>query len=91
MYASIIQHPKFSGIFDNYFLTYPRLDDVLADIDWNLAREPRQGAVIEDSCRVYKTNPTPDTPSFWILYEYDEALNQVTLLSMRPVPKLPEF
>ena len=84
MYAGLVQHPRFSQKLDEYREIYARMDDVWADIDFKLGRDPRLGVQIEDTeFRVYETDTIGDTPSFWILYTHEPEKRHVTLLSIK--------
>ena len=83
--ADIIHDDIYTQKTASYRGNHPRMEDVLALIDWDLARDPKQGTDIGECCRVYKTTPIHRTPSFWVLYSYNEAAHEVTLLSLEAV------
>lgn len=57
-----------------YSWTHKRLDDVLADLYFSLARQPEVFPAISDtSLSVAKTAVYPDVPSHRIFFTYDDT------------------
>lgn len=83
--AEITQELSFSAKFDTYREKHKRLDDVHASIDFLLARDPKQGTIVTDDFRVVKTTPICETPSFWVLYRYEEENGNIFLLSIEAI------
>ncbi|MBZ0221049.1 MAG: hypothetical protein K8I01_11535 [Candidatus Methylomirabilis sp.] len=83
--AEIVQESSFTEQFDSISTKYKRLEDVHAGLDWALARDPKQGTVVDGKIRVFKTTAVGETPGFWVLYKYDEEAHKVHYLALKPI------
>ncbi len=89
--AEIIHEKSYDEKADLLEGNPPRLTDVMAAIEWSLARDPKQGTELEPGYRVYKTTSIYKTPAFWVLYKYEEASHKVFLMSLEAVKKVAEL
>lgn len=80
----IVEENFFQEKVDVLRKQYPRLEEVLKDVTWQLSRSPYEGEDVpfENFHRIYKTFPTWDTPSFWFLYRIDESTRTIYLISV---------
>lgn len=85
-YAQIIQEHTFSEAIDQLHNSYTRMSDVHAAIDFALGKQPLLGTSCyeEPDHYVFKTTGIGNTPSFWVLYRYDENTNTIYVLSISP-------
>ncbi len=89
--ATIVQEKSFEKLFDSFLKKYKRLADVHAGLDWALARDPKQGTIIDGEIRVFKTTPVGEAPGFWVLYKYDEKNHKVHYLSIQAIEQSEEI
>jgi len=68
---------------------YPRIYDVKDAVSWELSKRPDVGLLLpsETSYRVFNTFSVGDSPTFTVLYKYDEKndVNNIYLLGIRPI------
>jgi len=85
-YAQLIQEIIFSEKIDFLYKKYSRIFDVHAAIDFTLGKNPLQGTscTAEPEHYVYQTTEIGNTPSFWVLYRYDQAERTIYLISIIP-------
>ena len=62
------------------------MDEVYDSLTWDLSRNPRRDTALPKARDFYffETNPTGNTPAFWVLYTFDE--NKVYIHSIEAVP-----
>ncbi len=83
--AEVIQEKSFSQELDIYSANHQRMPDIHAAIDWRLAHDPLKATKVADDHYVFKTTSVGNSPSFWVLYSYDEVAHRVHLLSIGEV------
>lgn len=81
----VVEEPRYSQDLDLLRRQFPSLDEIHADLTWELSLHPAVGQPIAFALdfRLYTTVPTNDTPAFHILYSFDK--NKVYLHSIQPV------
>ncbi len=81
------ENELFTESVDNLRKIYPRIDEIFQAVTWTLARHPFAGTRLPNDPEyyVFETTPIGTTPSFWILYHFDDDI--VDLLSIGPVNK----
>ena len=82
MNCEIIQEKYYSKQADRHGKKFNRMNDVITTIDWLLGQDPLYGEIVNGPHRIFKTTAIADTPSFWVLYRYDEEGEKVHLLSI---------
>ena len=85
-YAQLIQETYFSRKIDELHNNHRRMSDVHAAFDFSLGKKPDLGTVCigDPKHYTYKTTGIGETPSFWVLYRYDETEKKIYLLSIAP-------
>jgi hypothetical protein len=75
---------RYAQDLDGFRRQYPALDDVQAALEWELANKPTTGEPLDfaPDFRRYTTKASVNTPTFHILYSFDE--NKVYLHSIHP-------
>lgn len=88
-YAAIVEEHHFKDRIEELKKQYDRIYDVLTGISWLLGKHPTAGRSCENPPMhyVFKTIPIGSTPSFWVLYRFDESEKKVYLLSIHPTDR----
>jgi hypothetical protein len=82
----VVEEPRFTQDVDTFRQNYPRFDDVLRWIAWELARNPIAGETLPQfpDFRVLKTEGIQEgIPNFRVLYTFDTE--KVYLHAIEPV------
>jgi hypothetical protein len=88
-YVTLVQEEYFRTKLDELIRRHCRMNEVHTAIDWVLGRDPTVGTPCDESGKhfVFKTSEIGATPSFWVLYRYEEHEGKAYLLSIAPVDR----
>jgi hypothetical protein len=88
-YVTLVQEEHYTTKLDELACKHQRMNDVQTSIDWTLGKNPRLGTPCDESGKhfVFKTSGIGATPSFWVLYRYEEQEGKAYLLSIEPADK----
>ncbi|MRS03383.1 hypothetical protein EG832_09200 [bacterium] len=88
-YFEIIDEVSFSGTVKSLKKQYPRIEEIVDDLNWACQKNPFLGTAIEQQgdyeARVIHTMAIGQTPAFWVLIEIDKRKEQVTFISITPI------
>jgi hypothetical protein len=82
---TIVRERSYEAQLEEIKQSHPRIVDVDEAIDWILAKNPQYGTPVASNAFVLKTTSHGNIPSFWVLYIYIEAAQQILLLAIKPV------
>lgn len=91
LFYETIEEVTFTNIVKSLKQKYPRIEEVVDDLNWACQKDPHLGTVIDQDtttgleARVIHTTGIGKTPSFWVLIEIDNQKETVTFISLYPL------
>lgn len=89
-FFEIIYETKFTDTITSLQKQYPRIEEVVDDLNWACQKNPLiLGQVIEQEevyeARIIHTLSIGETPAFWVLILIDKKEEHVTFIAIQPL------